>query len=1065
MKNTFNVLRTIFAVVVLLAFGGTANAQIVIWGEDFNTTTYGNIPAGWTLGDGGSWVHTGFPTSPDTTWCVTNSTDGQGNDAGNDLGDAAYLFIDSDNAGSGISQQDTITSPVIDLSGQTNVALSFKTHFRSGFGTTGDLEVYDATSGTWVNLKNYSTATVGGWGTAAATETFDISMYASSQFQFRFVFSGNWSWYWAIDQVQITKPATDDIKMISVALKNALQACSGEDSVVIQLTNLGGNPASNIPVSYVVYTNGAPGTPVTATIAGPVNPGDTVVYTFAQSVTLNAVGVAYQIQAYSALPGDVVPSNDTAMSAIYLGPASLPIQVDFTGYTGFNLSTVFPGWYEANGVWGSTPVMGNSGWTRDDWLNNAGSVNGDAAKVNLYTNTKTGEWIISPKFVVPSNGKLTYDIGTTDWGSTSLTDSLGSDDTVHVAISTDCGITWTALKTYTRANTPPVTGINEIIDLSSYAGQTVRIAFYATEGTVDDPDDIDLFLDNINIYQPPANDLGVTVVSLQKGIDCSGTDSVTVTIKNFGSAAQSNFPVTYVLYTNGTAGTPVTDTVSATLNSLTTMSYTFSTPVSVSANGDYYVVAYTGLAGDADNANDTATSMTYPYYKFAPSNTSPWVETFETFGIGTSTSAFDDTLKNGWTTSPLGGYHWNVRTGGTPSGSTGPSAAYEGTKYMYTEASSGSPGDEAYLVSPCIDLSGVTNPHLTFAYHFFGASIDRMYIDVTTNGGTTWMTLDSIVGPQQTANADPWKLDTVSLASYAGQTIKFRFRGIRGSSFTGDMAIDSVAVWNKVATGVDIMGVDLSAPSSVCVNSSFNVSAIFTNNGTTASDTVFYTLSVNNAKDTTFTIAAGANDTVTFNNVSFSTAGTYTIKVYATSNGDVDNANDTLTQTITVNNPPTFTLSGPTSGVVDSIYCFNTGSITADSIVWTIPANGTVTSSSGDTLRCIKFSSAGTYNVIATVYSGGCMAKDTVTIQITPVGITFGLANQVKVFPNPVNDVLNISLVGNANAAIYDLRGNKLYEGTIVNETSIDMSQFAKGVYLLRLNANGEIVNIKVIKQ
>jgi len=103
------------------------------------------------------------------------------------------------------------------------------------------------------------------------------------------------------------------------------------------------------------------------------------------------------------------------------------------------------------------------------------------------------------------------------------------------------------------------------------------------------------------------NDLGVTEITSPTNGEGLGSENVSVTIQNFGTADQSNFDVTYIL----DSGTPVTETVAGPLPAGGVTSYTFTVPVDLSAVGTYSITANTSLAGDCDSTNDSvATSVT-----------------------------------------------------------------------------------------------------------------------------------------------------------------------------------------------------------------------------------------------------------------------------------------------------------------------------------------------------------------------------------------------------------------------------------------------------------------------
>ena len=71
-------------------------------------------------------------------------------------------------------------------------------------------------------------------------------------------------------------------------------------------------------------------------------------------------------------------------------------------------------------------------------------------------------------------------------------------------------------------------------------------------------------------------------------------------------------------------------------------------------------------------------------------------------------------------------------------------------------------------MSPEIDLSGATNPILTF-YHFDGtASGNGDVVEVVDGSGTVIHTTAAV--------ADEWTKNTVSLSAYAGGTVQVGFK-------------------------------------------------------------------------------------------------------------------------------------------------------------------------------------------------------------------------------------------------------------------------------------------------
>lgn len=133
---------------------------------------------------------------------------------------------------------------------------------------------------------------------------------------------------------------------------------------------------------------------------------------------------------------------------------------------------------------------------------------------------------------------------------------------------------------------------------------------------------------------------------------------------------------------------------------------------------------------------------------------------------------------------------WTRRSGSTPSVGTGPTAAANGTYYMYMEVSSPNyPTKKAYLNSGCYDFSSLSSPQLTFRYHMIGSAVGTIKLEVTKDG-TNWTSVWSKTGAQGTG----WNTATVNLGAYAGSKVKMRFNGVSGTSWQGDICIDQLNI-------------------------------------------------------------------------------------------------------------------------------------------------------------------------------------------------------------------------------------------------------------------------------
>jgi len=78
------------------------------------------------------------------------------------------------------------------------------------------------------------------------------------------------------------------------------------------------------------------------------------------------------------------------------------------------------------------------------------------------------------------------------------------------------------------------------------------------------------------------------------------------------------------------------------------------------------------------------------------------------------------------------------------------------------------------------------------------------------------------------------------------------------------------------------------------------------------------------------------------------------------------------------------------------------------------------------------------------------------------------MENEVSysVFPNPMNDVLNITSKENATAFIYDLSGKEIIKTNIYQGTSsVDVSELQRGIYFLSITNLNTISTQKIIKK
>ena len=148
---------------------------------------------------------------------------------------------------------------------------------------------------------------------------------------------------------------------------------------------------------------------------------------------------------------------------------------------------------------------------------------------------------------------------------------------------------------------------------------------------------------------------------------------------------------------------------------------------------------------------------------------------------------FEYAINLGWFTGASGGgnptHPFSRRAGSTPSSSTGPSSGSGGSGYyFYAETSSPrQPGDVftlSYDGSVCA-MAGAVVDSVSFHYHMYGATMGTLRVDAA--GSEAW-------------RASGNKGNAWHTAALAVNAASFHFEYVRGSSWSGDAALDEVTV-------------------------------------------------------------------------------------------------------------------------------------------------------------------------------------------------------------------------------------------------------------------------------
>jgi hypothetical protein len=193
----------------------------------------------------------------------------------------------------------------------------------------------------------------------------------------------------------------------------------------------------------------------------------------------------------------------------YSGPVSFRTRcaavTTFPVTTDFTTNVPNTCWSEAGGgeLAAGPSGLGASDWGANRAYTNAAGTVVPSNRLNLYQNVDR-EWLISETYDLSGGTyNLAVEVAVTNYtfsgtSSPANTDTMGSDDSVILAVSADNGATWSALTTWDVNNQPAVTGTEFFADLSAFTGN-VQFAFLGSDGTVSDPEDYDFHIGSFRI--------------------------------------------------------------------------------------------------------------------------------------------------------------------------------------------------------------------------------------------------------------------------------------------------------------------------------------------------------------------------------------------------------------------------------------------------------------------------------------------------------------------------------------------------------------------------------------
>ncbi len=549
---------------------------------------------------------------------------------------------------------------------------------------------------------------------------------------------------------------SNDVGVLSINTPQTKCGLSELETITVTLKNFGGNPQSLIPFKYSV--NGIPGgvqIPIDGFFTGVLGKDSTFTIEFKAKFDLSEPN-EYVIKAWTELEGERNRANDTATVVV----VHIPIINRYPYATNFEQWgsgwTVAPNSRNASWAYGrpSGNVINSAASGRNAWVTNLSG---------LYNNNELS-YLLSPCFdfsILREDPRISFSLNF---------NSEECCDRGWLEVSTDGGATWSkvgaagsGINWYndpvnnTWSGTGGFDGWTTASNiLTGTAGKTdVRLRFVfssdlsiAREG---------MGIDDVFISPPLARDLAALRVTTSARECGSTTDSLTLTISNFGSSAVSNFEASYRVNN----GPIVTENVGAlSIEPGGRANYTFRTPVNTANDINFNIIAWATAPGELFPANDTAR------VRFSTARSLPFGEDFES-----------GRLPDGWSVD------------------------------SQTSVGQGR-GNRSYVVSDNLNtndrLMEVITPSLglvqrgdtlTFEYRITNAGTnaatqlsagDSILVQISLDCGATYTTIFRI-------NRNNHRPDTllqriaIPLDNYVGRVVKFRIRAIWGA---GDYWVD-----------------------------------------------------------------------------------------------------------------------------------------------------------------------------------------------------------------------------------------------------------------------------------
>lgn len=829
---------------------------------------------------------------------IFGTLDWKNNSAGMSLGATPAVFEGDSTAhfyASGNTEDRTsLISPSLDLSAG-GYKLSFAHAQGNWAGDQNTLAIhYSGDDGaTWTlidsitdNLPNY----------VEVEYNLDDYVTTTATSQIRFDGYSTWGYAIGLDVVNVFLPPAADAELVEAI--SPVNGCGlGNEIVAISVFNNGLDTIFSIDASYELNA-----VIESETFSVQIPSGQTDTLYFSVPVDMSSEGT-YDFAAWVDLTGDAEQLNDsTTFSAQSIAVISgLPYVQDFEN---------------GNGGWVSGMLEVADSWELGLPINTI--IDTANSGVNAWVTNLDGDYVVNEESYVESPcmdfSSLVVD---PVFQFAFISDTEVNWDGTWIEVSTDAGLTWVTVGSvgegtnwYNNENEHGPTTSEDWWDgtlgtssnwltavhlLDGAAGSSsvkVRIRFSSDVSGVGEG----FAFDDIEIYEQPSINAGVTeILSPTSGCGLL-SESVTLVVENFGDADLVDFDIEYQVNNGSVVSQVITDTLYG--GEIDTI--TLSNPILVLSSGNYDLGAWTVVTGDGELTNDSAFTS---FFNSPVVNALPYAEDFES-GDG------------GWTSGGTAS-SWEL---GEPQGTFIDTANSGINAWVTNLAGDYNVSENSYIESPCFDFSSLLiDPILEFAHIYETESCcDEGYVDISLDGGTTWSRLGGAGEGSNWYNdaanswwdgtsgtATEWRTAMHLLDGAAGNSsVKIRFVISSDGSIQNDgFGVDDISITEQPAINSEIT--TLVAPLSACqLTNAEEVVVEITNLGSTVMDSVIlgYSLNSGSAYVEVFdsVIQPTASATFTFTQtIDLSTPGDYDLTVWTGTIGDGDTSNDSVSVVVT----------------------------------------------------------------------------------------------------------------------------------------------------------------------